>query len=99
MIAPPTTGGDHDSHGTLCGARHRGGDGHFVRSNHVALYRPGTARHQSAFGRRDQGPAGGARHRLGDMPMAMMWGMGLIWLLVIIFLLLGIAAFIKYLRS
>jgi len=37
--------------------------------------------------------------QMTDMPMAMMWGMGLIWLLVIIFLLLGIAAFIKYLRS
>jgi hypothetical protein len=34
-----------------------------------------------------------------DMPIAMMWGMGLIWLLVIIFLVLGIAAFIKCLRS
>ncbi len=37
--------------------------------------------------------------QLTDMPMGMMWGMGLIWLLVIIFLVLGIAAFIKYLRS
>jgi hypothetical protein len=37
--------------------------------------------------------------QMTDMPMAMMWGIGLIWLLVIIFLLLGIAAFIKYLRS
>jgi hypothetical protein len=36
---------------------------------------------------------------MSDMPMAMMWGMGLIWVLVIIFLVLGIAAFIKYLRS
>jgi hypothetical protein len=34
-----------------------------------------------------------------DMPIAMMWGMGLIWLLLIIFLVLGIAAFIKYLHS
>ena len=34
-----------------------------------------------------------------DMPLAMMWGMGAVWLLVITFLLLGIAAFIKYLRS
>jgi len=34
-----------------------------------------------------------------DIPIAMMLGMGLIWLLVIIFMLLGIAAFIKYLRS
>jgi hypothetical protein len=37
--------------------------------------------------------------QMSDTPMAMMWGMGLIWLLVIIFLVLGIAAFIKYLRS
>ena len=37
--------------------------------------------------------------QMTDMPIAMMLGMGLIWLLVIIFLLLGIAAFIKYLRS
>jgi hypothetical protein len=36
---------------------------------------------------------------MSDMPMAMMWGIGLIWLLVIIFLVLGIAPFIKYLRS
>jgi hypothetical protein len=34
-----------------------------------------------------------------DMPMGMMWGMGLVWFLLIIFLVLGIAAFIKYLRS
>jgi hypothetical protein len=34
-----------------------------------------------------------------DMPIGMMWGMGFIWVIVIIFLLLGIAAFIKYLRS
>jgi hypothetical protein len=37
--------------------------------------------------------------QMTDMPIAMMWGMGLVWLLVIIFLVLGIAAFIKYLRS
>jgi hypothetical protein len=34
-----------------------------------------------------------------DMPIGMMWGMGLVWLLVIILLFLGIAALIKYLRS
>ncbi len=34
-----------------------------------------------------------------DMPIGMMWGMGLIWLFLLVFLLLGIAAFIKYLRS
>lgn len=37
--------------------------------------------------------------QMSDMPTAMMWGMGLILVLVIIFLVLGIAAFIKYLRS
>jgi hypothetical protein len=34
-----------------------------------------------------------------DMPIGMMWGMGLIWLLILILLILGIAALIKYLRS
>ncbi len=34
-----------------------------------------------------------------DMSSGMMVGMGLIWLLVIVFLVLGIAASIKYLRS
>ena len=29
----------------------------------------------------------------------MLWGMGLVWLLLIIVLVLGIAALIKYLRS
>jgi hypothetical protein len=33
------------------------------------------------------------------MPMGMMWGMGLVWLLVIVLLVLAIAACIKYLRS
>ena len=36
---------------------------------------------------------------MSSMPMAMMWGMGLVWLLVVVFLVLGIAAAIKYLRS
>ncbi len=36
---------------------------------------------------------------MSTMPMGMMLGMGLIWLLVIVFLVLGIAAAIKYLRS
>jgi hypothetical protein len=31
-----------------------------------------------------------------DMPMTMMWGMGLVWLLVIIVLVLVIAALVKY---
>jgi uncharacterized protein (UPF0216 family) len=40
------------------------------------------------------------RHDANDRHAnSMMLGIGLIWLLVIIFLLLGIAAFIKYLRS
>ena len=34
-----------------------------------------------------------------DAPIGMMWGMGLVWLLIVILLLLGIAALIKYLRS
>jgi len=37
--------------------------------------------------------------QMTDMPMGMMWGMGLVWLLLVIFLLLGTAACIKYLRS
>jgi hypothetical protein len=36
---------------------------------------------------------------MSSMPMSMMWGMGLIWLLVVVFLVLAIAAAIKYLRS
>lgn len=34
-----------------------------------------------------------------EMPRGMMIGMGLFWIVVIAFLILGIAAFIKYLRS
>jgi hypothetical protein len=37
--------------------------------------------------------------QMTNMPVGMMLGMGLISILVIIFLILGIAAFIKYLRS
>jgi hypothetical protein len=37
--------------------------------------------------------------QMSDMPTGMMWGMGLIWLLILILLILGIAALIKYLRS
>lgn len=37
--------------------------------------------------------------QMSDMPTGMMWGMGLFWLLVIVFLVLAIAACIKYLRS
>lgn len=37
--------------------------------------------------------------QMTEMPVGMMWGMGLVWLLIIILLLLGIAALIKYLRS
>ena len=36
---------------------------------------------------------------MSTMPMGMMLGMGLVWLLVIVFLVLAIAACIKYLRS
>jgi hypothetical protein len=34
-----------------------------------------------------------------EMSIGMIVGMGIIWLLVLAFLVLGIAAFIKYLRS
>ena len=37
--------------------------------------------------------------QMTDMPIGMMWGMGLVWLLIVVLLLLGIAACIKYLRS
>ncbi len=37
--------------------------------------------------------------QITDMPIGMMWGMGLVWLLVVILLVLGIAALIKYLRT
>jgi hypothetical protein len=33
------------------------------------------------------------------MDGGMMWGMGLVWLLLILVLVLGIAALLKYLRS
>ena len=36
---------------------------------------------------------------MSGMPIAMMLGMGVIWLLVFAFLVFGIAAFINYLRS
>jgi hypothetical protein len=36
---------------------------------------------------------------MNGMTSGMMWGMGLFWLLVIIVLILGAAALIKYLRS
>jgi hypothetical protein len=36
---------------------------------------------------------------MSSMPMGMMWGMGLIWLLVVVLLVLAIAVCIKYLRS
>ena len=37
--------------------------------------------------------------QMTDMPFGMMMGMGLIWLLLVAFLILGIVACIKYLRS
>jgi hypothetical protein len=37
--------------------------------------------------------------QMADMPAGMMLGMGLLWLLVLVLLVLGIAAAIKYLRS
>ncbi|WP_283807816.1 MULTISPECIES: hypothetical protein [unclassified Bradyrhizobium] len=36
---------------------------------------------------------------MSGMSTAMMLGMGVIWLLILAFLVLGIAAFVKYLRS
>jgi hypothetical protein len=36
---------------------------------------------------------------MSGMSIGMMGGMGVIWLIVLAFLVLGIAAFIKYLRS
>ena len=36
---------------------------------------------------------------MNDMMPGMMWGMGFIWLLVVIVLILTAAALIKYLRS
>jgi tellurite resistance protein TehA-like permease len=36
---------------------------------------------------------------MNDMVPGMMWGMGLIWLLVVIVLILAAAALVKYLRS
>jgi hypothetical protein len=37
--------------------------------------------------------------RMNEMPMTMMWGMGIVWLLVLILVVLAIAALIKYLRT
>jgi hypothetical protein len=36
---------------------------------------------------------------MNDMMPGMKWGMGLIWLLVVIVLILAAAALVKYLRS
>jgi len=36
---------------------------------------------------------------INDMPMGMMWGMGIVWLLVLILLVLATVALIKYLRT
>jgi len=36
---------------------------------------------------------------MSDMMPGMMWGMGLLWLLVVILLIVSAAALIKYLRS
>jgi tellurite resistance protein TehA-like permease len=36
---------------------------------------------------------------MNDMMPGMMWGMGLVWLLVVIVLILAAAALIKYLRT
>jgi hypothetical protein len=34
-----------------------------------------------------------------QMPMGMMIGMRIVWILILVFLVLGIATFLKYLRS
>ena len=46
-------------------------------------------------------PSEGRRHAMMDQMMggAMMWGMGLLWLLAVIVLILAIAALVKYLFS
>jgi hypothetical protein len=31
-----------------------------------------------------------------NMPVGMMWGMGLVWLLIVLVLLLAVAALVKY---
>ncbi len=36
---------------------------------------------------------------MSTMPTGMLFGVSLVWLLVVVFLVLGIAAAIKYLRS
>ena len=36
---------------------------------------------------------------MNDMMPGMMWGMGLVWLLVVIVLILAAAALVKYLRT
>lgn len=36
---------------------------------------------------------------MSGMSIGMMAGMGVVWLIILAFLVLGIAAFIKYLRS
>lgn len=36
---------------------------------------------------------------MNDMMPGMMWGMGFLWLLIIVVLILSAAALIKYLRS
>ncbi|MDX6748556.1 hypothetical protein SH611_01925 [Geminicoccaceae bacterium 1502E] len=41
------------------------------------------------------GMGGGMMEGMGGM----MWGMGLVWILVIVLLVLGIAALVKYLRG
>jgi uncharacterized membrane protein len=36
---------------------------------------------------------------MNDMMPDMMWGMGIIWLLVVIVLIMAVAALVKYLRN
>ena len=57
-----------------------------------------TTRRMSAHHDSPKGKAEGMMHD-GGMMGGMMWGMGLVWLLVIILLVLGVAALLKYLFS
>jgi hypothetical protein len=56
---------------------------------------------QAPVGRHKIGKGVGTRKMMGmsTMSTGMMVAMGLVWLVILAFLVLGIAAFIKYLRS
>lgn len=58
----------------------------------AAAERGGSVRAISLVGRREAAMQG-----MMDGMAGMMWGMGLVWLLILILLALGIAALVKYL--